>query len=175
MTPIQVIFLISSALVLGGGLMVVTRRNLVHAAFYLVITLFGVAVLFVLLDAGFLAAVQVVVYIGAIAILLIIGVMVTRNVTGTEVRTVNKNYLLGIAIAVMVFASLFLAVSQWSQFNASAAEVDPQTLEDTVVNIGVALVDADQFVVPFEVASILLLGALVGAIVIAWPKKASEE
>jgi NADH-quinone oxidoreductase subunit J len=175
MTPIQVIFLISSALVLVGALMVVTRRNLVHAAFYLIMTLFGVAVLFVLLDAGFLAAVQVVVYIGAIAILLIIGVMVTRNVTGTEVKTVNKNYLLAIAIAVMVFASLFLAVNQWSQFNASAAEVSPQTLDDTVSNLGAALVDANQFVIPFEVASILLLGALVGAIVIAWPRKVSKE
>jgi NADH-quinone oxidoreductase subunit J len=175
MTPIQVIFLISSALVLVGALMVVTRRNLVHAAFYLVMTLFGVAVLFILLEAGFLAAVQVVVYIGAIAILLIIGVMVTRNVTGTDGKTVNKNYLLAIAIAVMVFASLFLAVSEWSQFNASAAEVDAETLDDTILNLGVALVDADQFVIPFEVASILLLGALIGAIVIAWPRKSSEE
>jgi len=175
MTPIQVIFLISSALILGGALMVVTRHNLVHAAFYLVVTLFGVAVFFILLDAGFLAAVQVVVYIGAIAILLIIGVMVTRNVTGAKVKVVNKNYLLAIAIGVMVFASLFLAVSQWTQFNASAAEVDPQTLDDTVRNLGVALVDANQFVIPFEVASILLLGALVGAIVIAWPKNTSEE
>ena len=175
MTPIQVIFLMSSALVLGGALMVVTRRNLVHAAFYLVVTLFGVAILFVLLDAGFLAAVQVVVYIGAIAILIIIGVMVTRNVTGTEVKTVNKTYPLAVVIAVIVFASLILAVNQWPQFNASAAEVDPQVLEDTVSNLGVALVDANQYVIPFEVASILLLGALVGAIVIAWPKKASEE
>lgn len=175
MTPIQVIFLISSALVLVGALMVVTRRNLVHAAFYLVMALFGVAVLFILLEAGFLAAVQVVVYIGAIAILLIIGVMVTRNVTGTEVKTVNKNYLLAIVIAVMVFASLFMAISQWSQFNASAAEVDAETLDDTILNLGVALVDADQFVIPFEVASILLLGALIGAIVIAWPRKSSEE
>jgi NADH-quinone oxidoreductase subunit J len=175
MTPIQVIFLISSALILVGALMVVTRRNLVHAAFYLVMTLFGVAVLFVLLDAGFLAAVQVVVYIGAIAILLIIGVMVTRNVTGTEVKTVNKNFWLASAIALMVFSSIFLALNQWSQFNAPAAAVNAEILEDTVINLGVALVDGDQFVIPFEVASILLLGALVGAIVIAWPRKTSEE
>lgn len=175
MTPIQVIFLISSALVLGGALMVVTSRNLVHAALYLVVTLFGVAVLFVLLDAGFLAAVQVVVYIGAIAILLIIGVMVTRNVTGTEEKTVNKSYPLAIVIAVMVFASLFLAVNQWSQFDATAAEVDVETLDATIENFGIALVSADQFVVPFIVVSILLLGALVGAIVIAWPRKTSEE
>jgi NADH-quinone oxidoreductase subunit J len=175
MTPIQVIFLISSALILGGALMVVTRRNLVHAAFYLVMTLFGVAVLFVLLEAGFLAAVQVVVYIGAIAILLIIGVMLTRNVTGTEVKTVNKSYGLAIAIALMVFFSLFMAVSQWSQFYAPAAEVDTETLDSTVRNLGIALVGKDQFVIPFEVASILLLGALIGAIVIAWPRKTSEE
>jgi len=156
-------------------LMVVPRRNLVHAAFALVMTLFGVAVLFVLLDAGFLAAVQVVVYIGAIAILLIIGVMVTRNVTGAEIKTVNKNFWLAIAIALMAFFSIFLALNQWTQFNASATAVSTEVLEDTVINLGVALVDSDQFVIPFEVASILLLGALIGAIVIAWPRKAKEE
>jgi len=175
MTPIQVLFLISSALVLVGALMVVTRRNLVHAAFYLVLTLFGVAVLFVLLDAGFLAAVQVVVYIGAIAILLIIGVMVTRNVTGAEVKTVNKNFWLAIVIALMVFSSIFLALNQWSQFNAPPAAASTEVLADTVINLGVAFVDANQFFIPFIVVSILLLGALIGAIVIAWPRKASEE
>ncbi len=175
MTPIQVMFLMSAALIVAGAFMVVTRRNLVHAAFALVMTLFGVAVLFVLLDAGFLAAVQVVVYIGAIAILLIIGVMVTRNVTGAEVKTVNKNFWLALIIALMVFSSIYLALNQWAQFNAPATAVNTEVLEDAVINLGVALVDSDQFVIPFEVASILLLGALVGAIVIAWPRKAKEE
>jgi hypothetical protein len=82
MSVMQLIFIIIAAISLGGALMVVTTRNLVHAALWLILTLFGVAVLFVLLNAGFLAIVQVVVYIGAIAILMIFAIMLTRQVMG---------------------------------------------------------------------------------------------
>jgi NADH-quinone oxidoreductase subunit J len=80
MTPLQIVFLIAGALTLLSALLVVTRPNLVHASLWLIATLAGVAVLFVLLEAGFLAAVQVVIYIGAIAILIIFAVMLTRRV-----------------------------------------------------------------------------------------------
>ena len=70
----QVIFILSAALIIASALMVVTTRNLIHAALWLISTLFGVAVLFVLLEASFLAVVQVVVYIGAIAIMFIFAV-----------------------------------------------------------------------------------------------------
>ena len=75
----QIVFLVVAFATLGSGFMVVTTRNMVHAALWLVATLFGVAMVFVLLDAGFLAVVQVVVYIGAIAILFIFAVMLTRK------------------------------------------------------------------------------------------------
>ena len=79
MTAEQIIFLIVGAVTLVAGLMVVTVRNLVHAALWLVATLFGVAIIYTLLNASFLAVVQVVVYIGAIAILFIFAVMLTRR------------------------------------------------------------------------------------------------
>ena len=80
MTLEQIVFILVAILTLGSALMVVTTRNLVHAALWLVVALFGVAVFFVLLHAGFLAVAQVVIYIGAIAILTIFTIMLTRRV-----------------------------------------------------------------------------------------------
>ncbi len=78
MTAMQIIFLVVAAVILGSAVFVVTSRNLIHCALWLIVTLFGVAVLYALLNAGFLAVVQVVIYIGAIAILFIFAVMLTR-------------------------------------------------------------------------------------------------
>src|SRR5262245_64718411 len=91
MTGEQIIFFLVALFTLGSGLMVVTTRNLVHAALWLVATLFGVAVIFALLDAGFLAVVQVVVYIGAIAILFIFAVMLTRRDMRDQEPHMNRN------------------------------------------------------------------------------------
>lgn len=179
MTPTQVVFLIASALILVGAVNVVTRPNLVHAALFLVVALFGVAVLFVLLQAGFLAAVQVIVYIGAIAILLIMGVMVTRNITGKDAPVFNKNAGLALVIAVLVFFSLLMALSQWSVItNVAQAADTTATVESLGLSLFTAEVDAEipeAYVIPTIVASVLLLGALIGSIVIAWPRKVSEE
>src|SRR5512140_2168474 len=79
MTGVQIIFLIVAAVILGSAILVVTTRNLIHSALWLIVTLFGVAVLYAVLNAGFLAVVQVVIYIGAIAILFIFAVMLTRT------------------------------------------------------------------------------------------------
>ena len=90
-TPETIAFAIMSVLVLGGGLGVVSSRNLIHAALYLALTLFGVAGLFVLLEAPFLAAVQVLVYLGAIAVLVTITIMVTRRLMGIA-ENVNRQW-----------------------------------------------------------------------------------
>ena len=87
MTIEKIIFLVIAAVSLGAAVMVVTARKLIHSALWLILTLFGVAVVYGLLDAGFLAAAQVVIYIGAIAILFIFAVMLTRRVmrdTGSQ-------------------------------------------------------------------------------------------
>ena len=163
MTSIQILFLVFSAITLVSALMVVTRRNMVHAALYLIVALFGVAVFFVLLDAGFLAVIQVLVYIGAIAILLIFAVMLTRDVTD-GISIFNRNLILAVLIAVMVFAGLYLVVSGWSAFGAVMPEFDSS---ESVVDFGEALFSTEGYLLPTIAASILLLVPLIGAIYIA--------
>lgn len=169
MTELQVVFLIGALITLVSALMVVTVKNLIHAAFYLILSLFGVAVLFVLLNATFLAVIQVVVYIGAIAILIIMAVMVTRNVIGSQSTIFNTNRWVAALISLLVSATLYLGLDAWPQLTEYAPEVDTT---GHVAQIGTELVG--KYVVPFEVASLLLLAALVGAIVIAWPRKKEE-
>lgn len=169
MTLEQLIFLVVAVITLGAGLGVVTTRNLVHAALWLVLALFGVAILYVLLQAGFLAVVQVVIYIGAIAILMIFAIMLTRNI-GSETRPqVNENWLWGLAVAVVMFAGLVFILTRWDGINVIATPL--QNRADSMQQLGQALIDPNQYVLPFELASVLLLAALIGALVIAWDRK----
>lgn len=169
MTPVQIIFIIVAATTLGAGLMVVTTRNLVHAALWLVVSLFGVAVLYALLDASFLAVVQVVVYIGAIAILMMFAIMLTRRVAKDSGPQMNANWGWGAILAILVFVGLGFILSQWPGVTQAAPQLDSRT--DLIAGLGQALVDPERFLLPFEVASVLLLAALIGAIVIAWDRK----
>ncbi len=138
MTAEQIIFLIVGAVTLASALMVVTARDLVHAALWLVATLFGVAIVYTLLNAGFLAVVQVVVYIGAI-------------------------------LAVLTFGGLVALLQTWSGFTKTASVI-PSGF-DAVNELGTALTSPAGYVLPFEVASVLLLAALVGAVYLAFSKK----
>jgi len=169
MTAEQVIFLIVGAVILVAGFLVVTVRNLVHAALWLVVTLFGVAILYALLNASFLAVVQVVVYIGAIAILFIFAVMLTRRQAADTGAAVNKNWWAGAIIAVVTFGGLAYLLQSWSGFTKQAAAI-PSGF-DAVNELGNALISPMGYVLPFEVASILLLAALVGAVYLAFNKK----
>lgn len=169
MTAQQIIFLIVALFVLGSAVMVVTTRNLVHAAFWLVSTLFGVAVVYALLNANFIAVVQVVVYIGAIAILFIFAVMLTRKDMRDTGPQINKNWWAGVLVSLLAFAGLFFLLRGWSGFSATAAQL-PSGF-DSVGLLGEALVSPDAYVLPFEVASVLLLAALVGAVYVAFNKK----
>src|SRR6266496_4653958 len=100
MTGAQIIFILVALFTLGSGFMVVTTRNLVHAALWLVSTLFGVAVTYALLNASFLAVVQVVVYIGAIAILFIFAVMLTGKDLLDHGSQQNSNRWVGALLSV---------------------------------------------------------------------------
>ena len=167
MTPVQIIFIVTAILTLGSALLVVTTRNLVHAALWLIVTLFGVAVYYVMLNAGFLAVAQIVIYIGAIAILVIFAVMMTRRIVGGSGPQVNKIWWLAALLAAVVFASLVGVLSTWSGFTTPA----PEPAADPLVMLGKSLVDPQAYLLPFELASVLLLAALVGAIMIAWIRK----
>jgi NADH-quinone oxidoreductase subunit J len=169
MTVEQAVFLFTSFLILFSGFMMVTRQNLVHAALYLVVALFGVAVIFVLLEAGFLAVVQVLVYIGAIAILMIFAVMLTRGDVSQEQEPVNANFGWALLLAALFCFGLSVLIGQWPAIDSQAPALDPEA--DTVLDLGAALVSPDAYVIPFEVASVLLLAALIGALVVARPQK----
>ena len=110
----QLIFIGLGAVILAAAVLVVTTRNLVHAALWLIVTLFGVAILYASLNAGFLAVVQVVIYIGAIAILFIFAVMLTRKDMRDQGPQHNRGWWLGAVVAVLVFAGLVWMLGSWT-------------------------------------------------------------
>lgn len=169
MSALQIIFIIVAGVSLGAALMAVTTRNLVHAALWLILTLFGVAIFFVLLNAGFLAVAQVVIYIGAIAILLIFVIMLTRRVITDIGAQLNANWGWAAAVSIILFGALVWLLSGWSGFRTTAPQMSGRV--DPLTQLGQALVSPNAYVIPFEVASILLLAALIGAIIIAWERK----
>jgi NADH-quinone oxidoreductase subunit J len=161
------VFILFSVITLGGGLLVVTQRNLVRAAGALILSFFGVAGLYVLLDAGFLAAVQILIYIGAIAILIIFAVMLTRRLTekGDE-SGFNTQWTGALGAAIVVLALVVFIINAAWPLGLEVGNM-PTLAGDSTRGLGMALLDPDQFMLPFEIASVLLLGAMVGAIVIA--------
>jgi NADH-quinone oxidoreductase subunit J len=168
MTALQIIFLISAVVILVSAVMVTVTRNLVHAALWLIAALFEVAVVFAVLDAGFLAVVQVVVYIGAIAIMFIFTVMLTRREMLDKGSQMNKRAWLAGILGVLLFASMVYMLSTWVGFNQLPTLVGDT---DTLALLGNSLLLPSAYLLPFEVASVLLLAALVGAVYVASNRK----
>jgi NADH:ubiquinone oxidoreductase subunit 6 (subunit J) len=160
-------FFLFAVLGLGGAIGVVTSKNLIHGALYLIVSLFGGAGFFILLSAPFLAAVQVLVYIGAIAILFIFAVMLTRSMTRLS-ELYNRQWWMGALAALLLFVLLGAGVilPVWGQ-NGTNADAPISEIVGTTEDLGIALVDGNQFVLPFLVSSILLTAAVIGAIVVA--------
>jgi NADH-quinone oxidoreductase subunit J len=169
MTVIQLIFIIVAAATLGAAFMVVITRNLVHAALWLIVSLFGVAIFYVLLSAAFLAVAQVVIYIGAIAILLIFAIMLTRRIAEDTGPQVNSGWGWAALISLVLFNSLVWMLGSWEGTYTARPEL-PAGI-DPLRQLGEALVSPSQYVLPFEVASVLLLAALIGAIMVAWERR----
>lgn len=159
----QGVFIVLSAITLLGAWIVITNRNLYRAALGLVLSFFGVAGLYALLNVGFLAVVQVLIYVGAISILIIFAIMLTRGVMDRDVVQRNTQWAISLLVALALFGVLgytlaFRTTDQWSVSGAGLPE-------EPIAALGEALVVT--YALPFEVASVLLLVALVGAIVIA--------
>ncbi len=173
MTPLQIVFLLTSAAILGAAFMVVTSRRVLHSALYLVATLFGVAAIFAILQAGFFAVAQVIVYIGAITMLIIFAVMLTRQVMNDSGPQQNYLWWAGAGAALVVFGGLAGVLLSWAPFRQPIGEFESSG--QTAVLLGQALVSPTGYVVPFEVASILLLAALIGAIYIARDRKITRN
>ena len=157
----QTLFWFFFLITIGSAVCVVTVRNLVHAAFWLMITLFCVAALYVFLKADFLAATQVVVYVGGILVLVLFGVMMTSGKLDMNLKMERGQLVLGGIVSAGIFAILLLVVNQ-TEWKISQTPFDSG--EGTTRLIGEAIMG--DFLLPFETASIILLIALIGAVLI---------
>ena len=159
-TIVQLAWLAFAGLTLGSALMVVLSRNLLHSALFLVLTFFSVAGLYVLLEAEFLAAIQVLIYVGAVAVLYLFALMLTRRVTGEGVRQQNAQVVpaLLVALALLVLLLPMLWTGSWQLSSLPPAP-------DVIPRLGESLLTT--YALPFEVMGVVLLVALVGAIILA--------
>jgi NADH-quinone oxidoreductase subunit J len=161
-------FYVISALILGFAVLVVSTRNTVHAVLFLVLNFLAVAALYVLLTAQFLAVIQILVYAGGIVVLYLFVVMLVNLKRPPEDHSApQRRGWLGVGLAGLVLAQLG-AILVWG---GSGVAADPQTMQmsdialNNVERIGMLLYT--DYLIPFEVASMLLLVAMVGAIILA--------
>jgi NADH-quinone oxidoreductase subunit J len=156
----QIFFGMLAAVICISAVRVVTAQNIVHCALYLVMVLAGIAGLYILLAAEFVFAVQLIVYIGAIVVLFLFGVMLTRAPLGRTSNLDNNQRAVGALVSLFLFVALGSVL-----YNAFHG--DKLDITDTQRTSAVGLDIFAKFVIPFEVVSVVLLAALVGAVVIA--------
>ncbi|HEV3398547.1 MAG TPA: NADH-quinone oxidoreductase subunit J [Actinomycetes bacterium] len=156
----NVSFWIIAVVMAAAAIGVVTMKNIVHAALALVVVLAGAAAQYVLLQAEFLGIVQVLIYIGAVIVLFLFGIMLTRAPIGRTERLDNDQRFL--ALTVSLFVLTMLGSILWDAFGDTKLE---GTSLQTSGDVGLSIFR--DYVIPFEVISVLLLAALVGAVVIA--------
>jgi NADH-quinone oxidoreductase subunit J len=183
MTITQVLFILIALATLAGAVLVVTVRNLFHAAILLIVSFFGVTGVYVLLDAGFFAAAQFLVYIGAISILIIFAVMLTRGVITSQ--RANAQWAPAAVVSAIVFVVLAVMLGpvsvtisgrafgdmQWVKTPGEALPAVPQTY---VAELGRSFVDLNQYAVPFLLMGSLILIAMIGAIWVARDRSAAD-
>ncbi len=163
---VGIAFWLLSAVVLVSGFMVVSLRNIFHCAIFLILCLSGVAGIYILLHAEFLAAAQVLIYVGAVAVLMIFAIMLTDNLADRRIVQTTRN------AAVAFFGCLVFVIGAFGLITGShvwnlAREALPA---ENVLIIGKMLMT--EFMLPFEVVSVVLLAAMIGAIVMAVREKA---
>ncbi|NEB94030.1 NADH-quinone oxidoreductase subunit J [Streptomyces bauhiniae] len=166
-TGVEIAFLLVGLVTLGAALITVTTRQLVHAALWLVVTLGGLAVEYLLLTAEFIAWVQVLIYVGSVVVLLLFGLMLTRAPIGRSPDADSGNRLPALVVAAGAAGALVWVVTD--AFRATWIDLDGPAAGTTRVT-GESLFR--HWVLPFEALSVLLLAALVGAIVLSRRTKA---
>lgn len=153
-------FWIIAVITLGAALMMVMNKNIFHSALYMFVTFLGVAAIYVMLHADFLAAVQVLVYGGAITIFIAFGVMLTQKGNMKQTNLFSKNAALAglVSLALIVINAVMVITTDWKLSSAAPPEETVGTIAEMMLT---------RFVVPFEIVAILLLVALLGAVIIA--------
>lgn len=158
------IFGFASLVTLGAAVAVVTNKNILHSAYFLILAFVGVAMIYVMLEAPFIAVVQVLVYIGAIAILIVFAIMLTRRLMSKDMEQQNKQWIPSVLGALALFVVL-----GWIVYTAGWPVHEGALPADPISQLGQDLLTT--YIVPFEIASVLLLAALVGAILIGREKE----
>ncbi|HSE54722.1 MAG TPA: NADH-quinone oxidoreductase subunit J [Nocardioidaceae bacterium] len=169
MSWVQVVFVLLALVAVGSALLVVTTRNMVHAALWLVVTLGAIAGIYLVLAAEFLAWVQVLIYVGAVVVLLLFALMLTKAPTGPQpdidvARTVP-------AAAVAVLVGVLLVATVVAGFSDVALDLEGAVV-GSAESTGATVFE--KWVLPFEVLSVLLLAALIGAIVLSRGDESAE-
>jgi NADH-quinone oxidoreductase subunit J len=171
-TTAQIAFYILAALLVGSALAVVSQRNIVHAALFLVVVFGATAGIFVLLNAEFIAIVQVLIYAGAVTILVLFAIMLTQHPTAPTGNPINRQWwLAGLVSAILAAVVIYAVTATGGTLVSSTSNANIVGVEasgGTVVHIGQLLYSpyTYSYVLPFEIASVVLLVAIIGAIVI---------
>lgn len=160
---VGIVFYILAALMVVGALGVVLLPRIVHAGLALVFFFFVISGVYILLQAEFIAATQVIIYVGAITVLFLFAIMLTHRSYAPDSNPENSQWLAGAFVAVLTFATLAFVLSQ-AVFPATTTAT-PGGVTDITRALGQLLMST--FILPFEIAGLLLLAAMVGAIVIA--------
>ncbi|MGB6686614.1 MAG: NADH-quinone oxidoreductase subunit J [Terracidiphilus sp.] len=159
------VFYILAVLTLAGGLAAVTLKSTVHCALALTVAFAGLALFFLQLDAQFAGFAQILIYIGAVAILVVFAILLTRSSETGGDGLFSRTSLTGLAIAAAVFAVLGWAVIR----SAPALPHESAAPAVTVQQIGTALMG--RYVLPLEIVALLLTSALIGAVIVAMHEK----
>lgn len=174
MTLEQVFFALAASFTLASAIMVVRAKRLIHAAFWLIAALFGVAIVYALLRATFLVVVQIVIYVGAIAVLFIFAIMLTQRDVRDREPQARGRHGLAFLISLCLLGSLIALVFALPH----AMRLPPPTPADfdAVQALGIALLSSNEgYALPFEVASVLLLAALLGAVYAATSEQGGKK
>jgi len=155
----DVAFIIFALLIVGGGAIVAFSRNIVHSGFALMGTFAGVAGLYALAFAQFLAAVQIMVYVGGVLVIILFAIMMTRDIGQAEASNLAVGRLPAILVGAVIGAVLVFIALQFPWPANPSPEFDP-----TVSDMGDALLS--RYLIPFEVLSLLLLAVLIGAVML---------
>jgi NADH:ubiquinone oxidoreductase subunit 6 (subunit J) len=166
----MIIFAILAVLTVAGAVAAMSLRNLVHCALALTVAFAGLAALYLQLDAQFVGFAQILVYIGAVAILIVFAILLTRGSEPPLESILSPSWWGGIGIAVVVFAVLAATILR-SSFAASQRSL-PAAPQVTVRHLGEQLMT--QYLLPLEVIGLLLTAALIGAVIIALQEKPSK-
>jgi NADH-quinone oxidoreductase subunit J len=161
-------FILAAVLTLGAAAAAMTLRNLVHCALVLTLAFAGFAALYLQLDAQFLGFAQILVYVGAVAILIVFAILLTRGSASPQPASFSRRWIIGAGIAGLVFAVLSGAILS----SRLLARGLPPVPEANVRQIGDQLMV--KYVLPLEVVGLLLTAALIGAVIIALQDKEAQ-